>query len=269
MALAFEKYDAEHQRLWDSMKIIRDQTTLNRVAEKVKANRSVYEAVQKATGVPWQLVAVIHLREAGEQDIGRFLKQIHNGQSWKIKSTIVPKGVGPFTSWHEAAVHALKMKKFHTVVGWTPAKMVSAAEPYNGYGYRQKGMRSPYLWASTNHQQRGKYVADHVFDSTVMDSQVGVAAQLKFLGVGESPAGKATGAGIVVVSGAGAAAAVAATPPNYLPWVIGGLIILGVLGLVIYVGSTNTDTIEGTTENPIPLAPEVEAKKEAQDVKKD
>jgi hypothetical protein len=65
--------------------------------------------------------------------------------------------------------------------------MLSAAEPYNGYGYRNKGLRSPYLWASTNHQQRGKYVADGVFNASVMDTQMGVAAMLKFLGVGSKP----------------------------------------------------------------------------------
>jgi hypothetical protein len=62
--------------------------------------------------------------------------------------------------------------------------MLWALEPYNGYGYRNKGLRSPYLWASTNHQQRGKYIRDRVFDPTVMDEQVGCAAQLKYLGVG-------------------------------------------------------------------------------------
>lgn len=182
--LAFEKYDAEHQKLWDSMRIIRDADQLHRMAEKVKSFRSVYEAVERDTGVPWQLVAVIHIREAGLQDVGVFKKGIHNGQPWNKKTTIVPIGVGPFTSWHSAAVHALKLKQFDKVTNWTPAKQISASEPYNGYGYRNRGLRSPYLWASTNHQQRGKYVRDGVFDPNVMDTQMGVAAMLKFLDVG-------------------------------------------------------------------------------------
>jgi lysozyme family protein len=184
MTLAFEKHDAEHQKLWDTMKIIRDQAQLNSMATKVKQHWTAYQAVEKDTGVPAALVAVIHIREGGLQDVGVFAKCLHNGQSWKRKTTIEPIGHGPFKSWHEAAVHALKLKKFNTVTGWTPAKMISAAEPYNGYGYRNMGLRSPYLWASTNHQQRGKYVRDHVFDATVMDTQMGVAAMLKFLGVG-------------------------------------------------------------------------------------
>lgn len=183
--LAFEKYDTEHQKLWNTMKIIRDQSQLNAMAQKVLPHKAVYEAVEKDTGVPWQLVAVIHIREAGLQDVGKFARGIHNGQSWKIKATIIPK-IGPFTSWHACALAALKRTGLSNVGkgNWTPAKMLSAAEPYNGYGYRRMGLRSPYLWASTNHQQRGKYVRDHVFDRTVMDTQMGVAAMLRFLGVG-------------------------------------------------------------------------------------
>jgi lysozyme family protein len=185
MPLAFEKYDAEHQKLWDTMKIIRDAQQLDATAKKIIAHKAVYEAVERDTGVPWQLVAVIHIRESGLGDVGKFLKGIHNGQSWKIKATIIPK-IGPFKSWHECALAALKRTGLSSVGkgNWTPAKMVSAAEPYNGYGYRNKGLRSPYLWASTNHQQRGKYVRDGVFDGSVMDTQLGVAAMLKFLGVG-------------------------------------------------------------------------------------
>jgi hypothetical protein len=63
--------------------------------------------------------------------------------------------------------------------------MLWALEPFNGYGYRNKNLRSPYIWASTNHQQKGKYVADGVFSYDVMDTQVGCAAVLKYLGVGK------------------------------------------------------------------------------------
>ena len=183
--LPFEKFDAEHQKLWDTMKIIRDQAQLNAMAQKVLAFKHIYQEVEEDTGVPWQLVAVIHIREAGLKDVGIFKGGIHNGQTWRRKATIEPK-IGPFPSWRACALAALTRTGL-TQVGkgnWTPAKMLSAAEPYNGYGYRNvHKMLSPYLWASTNHQQRGKYIRDHVFDKTVMDTQMGVAAMLKFLGV--------------------------------------------------------------------------------------
>lgn len=184
MTFAWEKYIPEMERLWSSMKIIRDAAQLDKTATRVKQHQAVYEKVQKDTGVPWQMVAVIHIREAGENDIGRWTKCLHNGQPWNRKTTIVPRGLGPWSSWHEAAVHAMKHEKLHLYKGWTPGSMLAALEPYNGYGYRNKGLRSPYIWASTNHQQRGKYVSDGVFNPNVMDTQVGCAAQLKYLGVG-------------------------------------------------------------------------------------
>lgn len=181
----WEKYIPEMDKLWGTMHIIRDAAQLEKTANLVMQHKAVYQAVEKETGVPWQMVAVIHIREAGEQDIGRWLCCLHNGQRWNRRTTIVPAGLGPWSSWHEAAVHAMKHEKLHTYKGkWTPGAMLAALEPYNGYGYRGKGLRSPYIWASTNHQQRGKYVSDGVFNANVMDTQVGCAAQLKFLGVG-------------------------------------------------------------------------------------
>lgn len=189
MAISYEKYKDEYQRLWDTMKIIRDAPELSRVSQKISKHQIVYQNVEKATGVPWQMIAVIHLREAGEGDIGVWKGVLHNGQ--KIvgtgrKTTIVPIGRGPFDTWRDAAIDALKLKGFDKIKDWPVSRMLWALEPYNGYGYRNKGLRTPYLWASTNHQQPGKYVADHVFDPNVMDRQIGTAALLKFLGVGKS-----------------------------------------------------------------------------------
>jgi lysozyme family protein len=206
-AHSYEVLAPEYQQLWDTMKIIRDASELDRVAKKIRSNQSVYERVEKATGVPWQLVAVIHLREAGEQDIGRWQCVLHNGE--RIVGTdkltkLVPAGCGPFSTWHDAAVHALVQKGFHKIKSWPVSRMLWAAEPYNGYGYRNKGLRSPYLWGSTNHQQRGKYIRDGVFDATVMDTQVGVAAQLQYLGVGQKTASPGEVGGPVFGTGLGA-----------------------------------------------------------------
>lgn len=226
----YEKLGPEYKRLWDTMKIIRDEAALKRVTDKINKHKAVYQAVEKDTGVPWQLIAVIHLREAGEQDIGSFKRVLHNGErivGTGRKTTLVPRGLGPFKTWHEAAVHALKLKKFHLIKEWPPSRMLWVAEPYNGYGYRNKGLRSPYIWASTNHQQRGKYVSDGVFNPNVMDTQVGVAAQLKYLGVGPKP----TSVPVVIGTGvAGGAGAVLMSPVKYWPYIIGGTVVLMILG---------------------------------------
>lgn len=234
----WESHIPEMDRLWSTMHIVRDAAELQRVEMKIRNNQAVYQKVQDATQVPWQMVAVIHLREAGEQDIGRWKGVLHNGENivgTGRKTRLVPKGRGPFSTWQEAAVDALKLEGLTGRSNWTPGAMLAALEPFNGYGYRNKGLRSPYIWASTNHQQSGKYTSDGVFNPNVVDTQVGCAAQLKYLGVGQKPVSvpkapspKAEGTGVVaaiaafigsvytwgadhpyVVFGAGAAAAIA------------------------------------------------------------
>lgn len=182
--ISFEKYGPEYQKLWDTMRVIRDDHELSRLAGKIISNKEMYQKVELQTGVPWQMVAVIHEREAGEQDIGRWLCVLHNGE--KIVGTgrrtrLVPAGRGPFNDWVSAAIDALQLQGFNKYSDWSVARVLWALEPFNGYGYRNKGLRSPYLWASTNHQQPGKYVADGVFDGSVMDTQIGCAALLKYL----------------------------------------------------------------------------------------
>jgi lysozyme family protein len=187
MYISFEKYGPEYQSLWNTMHIIRDATELERLSNKIKLSAATYKKVEAEVGVPWQMIAVIHEREAGEQDIGRWLCVLHNGE--KIvgtdkKTRLVPAGRGPFHDWVSAAVDALRLQGFDKYHDWTIARVLWALEPYNGYGYRNKGLRSPYLWASTNHQQLGKYVSDGVFDPNVMDTQIGCAALLKYLEFG-------------------------------------------------------------------------------------
>jgi lysozyme family protein len=181
---SYEILGPELQQLWDTMHVIRDDKELQRLSDKIKLSEQMYRSVGI---VPWQMIAVIHVREAGEQDIGRWKCVLHNGE--KIigtgqKTHLVPAGRGPFNDWVSAAVDALRLQGFDKYSDWTIARVLWALEPFNGYGYRNKGLRSPYLWASTNHQQLGKYVADGVFDAHVMDSQIGCAALLKYLDFG-------------------------------------------------------------------------------------
>jgi lysozyme family protein len=64
------------------------------------------------------------------------------------------------------------------VIDWRLEKMLFNAEAYNGAGYHNKGMPSPYVWAGTNIQQPGKYTADGSFDPNHWDTQPGVAGLL-------------------------------------------------------------------------------------------
>lgn len=178
---------------WKAAKFTRS-TLINQQADKILANRARYEAVSKATGVPWDVIGVIHYRESS----GDFKGVLHNGQ--KIigtgkKTTIVPKGRGPFSTWEEAAIDALVNAPPHAAKNkdWSIAGTLDILERYNGLGYRNKGLPSPYLWAGTDQYVKGKYVADGKYDPEHVDKQLGVAPILMKLREMAAPSTKHLG----------------------------------------------------------------------------
>ena len=56
--------------------------------------------------------------------------------------------------------------------------MLFQMEVYNGLGYRNKGINSPYLWGYSNHYEKGKFIKDHVFDPDAVTQQIGTAVLL-------------------------------------------------------------------------------------------
>jgi lysozyme family protein len=168
---------AKYLSIWDGMKVTK-RTEANKVADKILANKKRYQVVERLTGVPWYFVALTHYRESSLN----FSKNLCNGQPLNMRTTIVPKGRGPYASFEDSAVDALvTIKKYSADLDWSFGPFCYRIEGYNGYGYWKKGIPSPYLWGGTNRQQVGKYVRDHIYDATVWDSQLGVLAILKCL----------------------------------------------------------------------------------------
>jgi lysozyme family protein len=128
--------------------------------------------------VPWELIGALHYREAGWD----FRGVLHNGD--KIigtgrKTYRVPKGRWPFNSWEEAAIDALKMiwSLGYSSLDWSDSQLRSVAgyaEKYNWMGYRNRGKVSPYVWSGTEKYTWGRFVADHVYNSSSYDSRPGV-----------------------------------------------------------------------------------------------
>lgn len=139
--------------------------------------RQRYEAVQVETGVPWYVIALIHAMEAS----GSFLRQILNGQPINQKTTIKPKGFGPWRDWHESAVFALTHYHFGDHVTWTVADVLYRLEWWNGWGYRGRGLNSDYLWGGSNHDDPGKYIEDGHYEETAETKQVGAGVLLRWL----------------------------------------------------------------------------------------
>ena len=57
--------------------------------------------------------------------------------------------------------------------------MATYAEAYNGLGYFNRGLTSPYVYAGTRVYTGGRYVADGVFDSNAWDTRPGVVALIR------------------------------------------------------------------------------------------
>lgn len=174
------RYVAANEKRWRRMRVRPErEDAIDAVARRLVAPtaKSRYRDIERETGVPWPVVAVIHEREASQ----RWDRSIAQGDPWARKSTHVPKGRGPFISWREAALDALKncapyAARWHD---WTYGGALTLLVMYNGLGYDRRGMPSPYAWASTDQYERGKYVSDGVFDPNAVDRQLGCAAMLK------------------------------------------------------------------------------------------
>lgn len=167
----------DFEYLWANCTLDQDKiTTIRFIAKKIILHRLRYEVVQDATGIPWYLVGALNFREGS----GGFSHCFHNGDKLPGPTRNVPAGRGPFASWEDSAIDAIKLLGFHHLKITTPVQAIVIAEKFNGMGYRKKGIYSPYLWAGTNwSEERGKYIADGKWDPNAPEKQIGVAAIMK------------------------------------------------------------------------------------------
>lgn len=168
----------EYAKQWDSMRVKAGrQKEFDATAAKLFAHKAAYQEVEDAIGVPWHMVALLHLRESNAD----FNTYLGNGQPLNRKTTIVPKGRGPFSSFLAGARDALHIDGLDAIKDWRLEKELYYMELFNGSGYNNRGLPSPYIWGGTNIQKPGKYVADGKFKAAVMDTQPGIAPILAAL----------------------------------------------------------------------------------------
>jgi lysozyme family protein len=178
-----EQTELGYHRMWDRAQIKPDKIApAKKVARAIISNRAAYEAVERATGVPWFMIGTLHCRESDMN----FATHLHNGDSLKRRTYHVPagrpkRGSPPF-KWHESAIDALTMAPhaLDQVKGWSVERILYESEKYNGWGYLRRG-NSPYLWSWTSEYHGGKYVADGVYDPDHWDEQPGCVAMAKEL----------------------------------------------------------------------------------------
>lgn len=176
-----KKVESNYQELFDLCKTRQSRVRfVTKSAAKAIKYKKRYVEVANEIGCPWEFIAAIHMRESN----AHFGGVLHNGEriiGTGKKTRLVPRGKGPFDTWQEAAVHALKMKKLHLIKEWSDGRVCYELERYNGWGYqgRNKSKRSPYLWAGSNLQKAGKYIADGKYSSKAWDKQLGAIPVLK------------------------------------------------------------------------------------------
>jgi len=159
-------------RRWKAAKLTRGPEFIP-VAKRLVAAKERYLTVSKRTGIPWPFIAVTHQRESSQN----WARSLAQGDPWNERSTHVPAGRGPFTSWEEAAYDALVNCAPHASRNkdWSIGGLLTLLERYNGVGYVNRGLPSPYIWSGTDQYSRGKYVRDGVFDPNEVDKQLGCA----------------------------------------------------------------------------------------------
>ncbi len=178
---------ARNAQRWAAMKL--DPARIARfdaIAHNLTAPnpKRVYQEVEKATKVPWWVIAVIHHRESGQS----FSAQLAQGDPLNRVSHNVPAGRGPFLDhpndpplhdgFYRSCLDALIDCAPHLAKwpDWSIGGFLTATEEMNGLGYAMRGVPSAYVWSGTDQYVSGKYVADHDYRANVKDVQEGCAA---------------------------------------------------------------------------------------------
>jgi lysozyme family protein len=171
----FSVLSREYSDLLAQMKILRLNEAQDAAALLLR-NKARFFDVNQKTGVPIAWAMASFEREASSD----FRLSPAQGDPWNRVSKHVPKGRGPFKSWTDAAIDAYRIDDLDEVGAgnWTWARACFEGELFNGFGYRDHGIHSPYLWAGTNIYSRGLYTSDGRLNLSKKDSRLGIVPMM-------------------------------------------------------------------------------------------
>jgi lysozyme family protein len=180
MPFVLDDIAAENRQLLARVKYTAICPVARRAA--MTANFQAYDSVANATGVPIALIAALNERESSSS----LRTYLGNGDPLNKTTKDVPRGRGPFIgpdAWERGALDAFHLDGLdkYPPGKWDLAFALAVAEHYNGYGYRQRGLRSPYVWGGTDLYTKGRYVADGEFSASSVDHSPGCALLIKSL----------------------------------------------------------------------------------------
>jgi lysozyme family protein len=162
---------------------------LDKLVDRYKRTSDRYLSVEKmkANGVPAPVAFALFYRECDND----FTRSPAQGDRLTHRSVNVPKGRIPGKNppflWSDAAYDAYYVVDKLDRTKWNDTQSaLDKIESFNGFGYRPKGIPSPYVWGGTSLYgtpggARGKFVADGRFDRLAIDRQLGVASIFKRL----------------------------------------------------------------------------------------
>jgi lysozyme family protein len=179
----FEALRAEYAAFFDRCRLRPEfAPNVEFYVSRLVRHKPVYQQLAAGlNGMPWIFIGVVHGMECGFN----FGTHLHNGDPLSARTVRVPagrpaSGQPPFT-WAESARDALMLKKLHLVADWSLPRMLYLLEAFNGFGYRARGVPTPYLWSFSNLYRAGKFVADGVFDRNAVSKQCGAAVMLRVM----------------------------------------------------------------------------------------
>jgi lysozyme family protein len=184
MAYSVSSLRPEYESLFETCVIKPSKlSAVKRIVQTIIKNRSRYEGVGNPLDIPWFVIGCVHNLESSL----KFNGHLHNGdpltaRTFNEPKGRPPKGKPPFT-WEESANDALVSQGWHNWRDWSLAGCLYKFEAYNGFGYRQRQVPSPYLWSYSNHYVKGKYVHDGPsgWDPNAVSQQCGTALILSQL----------------------------------------------------------------------------------------
>ena len=133
--------------------------------------------VEEASGAPWWLIGVIGMMETGLS----FTSHLHNGDPLSAPTVNHPpnrpSNWRPGITWEDSAIDAVTTPPhdLRAIPDWSIGTTLQQLEKYNGFGYRNRGQWSPYLWSGSTSYEKGKFGSDGKFDPNLVSKQVGAA----------------------------------------------------------------------------------------------
>lgn len=175
----FKAIEPELRQRLSVLKLTREAETTRR-AEQLVAPKILnrFRPVYAELLIPIVWMVCSFERESGMD----FTRSPAQGDRWDRISKNVPRGVGPFTSFEASAEWSYEHDGINKNSSpWDLAYACYAWERFNGFGPRDHGRVSGYIFSGTDQYdppagKGGKYVSDGKWNPSAVDQQLGCVA---------------------------------------------------------------------------------------------